>query len=309
MRTLTPTVLLVSLILASLPAPAQSNPGGLAARVAELEAQVATLEVQGAAMEAQVNALEMALAQVQMILQFVRVEMEPINSLAGPHWIIEGANVHVRSGSGSTEDGCGPRDPDFPNCESLTGLGNFVVGYNERPSVPRFPPPPPGFPARSGSHNLIVGRGHQYTSYGGFVAGTGNMVSGSHASVSGGSANEASSNASSVSGGLGNDASGFSSWVGGGRLNMASGDDSSVSGGFGNVALGNASSVSGGQVNVASGGCASVSGGQNNEAAGQDLIDRLSGQCVEGSTSVSGGFDRTAPNDFNWAAGSLLEGN
>ncbi len=75
-----------------------SAQGGLATRVAQLEAQVAAL----ADLEAKVAALEVALVEVQAILEFVRVESESINGLAGPHWIVEGANVHVRSGSGST---------------------------------------------------------------------------------------------------------------------------------------------------------------------------------------------------------------
>lgn len=76
MRTLIPTVRLRSLIPFSLYASARSNSGGFAARVAQLEAQVAAMEE---------------------ILQFVRVETERMDGLTGPHWIIEEANVHVRS--------------------------------------------------------------------------------------------------------------------------------------------------------------------------------------------------------------------
>ena len=195
---------------------------GLAARVDQLEAQV--------------EALAEALEEAHEILQFVHVEVRPINNLAGPHVIFEAANVHVRSGSGLTNDGCFPdasRDPDFPNCESLTGLGNLIVGYNEqlpsrstRASRPRE--------VRTGSHNLVVGDFHSYSSFSGFVAGQTNRVTGPYASVSGGNANQ------------------------------ASGDSSSVSGGFRNSASGQAS-------------------------------------------SVSGGRDRDAPDESNWAAGSLLE--
>ena len=35
-------------------------------------------------------------------LDYMRVELGAINGLKGPHLIIEGANVHVRSGGGST---------------------------------------------------------------------------------------------------------------------------------------------------------------------------------------------------------------
>jgi len=97
MRTLVPTVVLLSLIAFSLYASARSDSGGLPERVAELEAQVEVLAA--------------ALQNAQEILQYVHVETEVINNLAGPHWIIEGANVHVRSGSGSTHDDCWSGEP------------------------------------------------------------------------------------------------------------------------------------------------------------------------------------------------------
>ncbi len=212
MRTLIPTVALLSLIPFSLYAAARSNSGGLAERVAELEAQVEELSA---------------------ILQFVYVETEEVHGLAGPHLIIEGANVHVRSGSGGTSDACDYRDPDFPNCESLTGLGNLIIGYNEKHGKGGRPDPEE---VRTGSHNLVVGVHHSYSSFGGFVAGRMNAVTGWNASVCGGAVNEAS---------------------------------------------GPFSSVGGGVRNVASGDLASVSGGQ----------------------------DREAPDEFNWAAGSLSEPN
>ena len=87
MRTLILSVVLLSLIPFSLFASARSNSGGLPERVAELEAQVEVLAA--------------ALQEAQEILQYVRVETEEINFLAGPHWIIAGANVHVRTGSGA----------------------------------------------------------------------------------------------------------------------------------------------------------------------------------------------------------------
>jgi hypothetical protein len=195
MRTLIPTVLLLSLIPFSLYASARSNSGGLANRVTELEAQVAAMEE---------------------ILQYVRVETEEMNFLAGPHWIIEGANVHVRSGGRSTSDGCASNDPDFPNCESLSGLGNLIVGYNEnRPSRGR---PPEN---RTGSHNLVLGRFQAYSSFGGFVAGSSNEVTGRNSSVCGGSNNKAQGSHSSVSGGHGNVASGVTASVSGGELRTA----------------------------------------------------------------------------------------
>jgi hypothetical protein len=180
-----------------------------------------------AELEAQVEALAAALQEAQEILQFVRVETGEINKLRGPHFIIEGANVHVQSGLGQTYPRtCPGGRPD--GCVSTNSLGNLIVGYNE--------PDPTQPTGRVGMHNLVVGPEHDWDSDGGFVAGRHNSVLSRSASVSGGLDNQA------------------TNWY---------------------------SSVSGGHRNVASGAAAAVSGGQ----------------------------DRAAPDDFNWAAGNLLEPN
>ncbi len=192
------TVALIFLISVSLYASAAPDSGGLAKRVAQLEAQVAAME---------------------KILQFVRVETKKMDSLSGPHWIIEGANVHVRSGAGNTPDRCFAGNPGYPNCDSLTGLGNLIVGYNERIAVRREPPE-----LRTGSHNLIVGRHQSYSSFGGFLAGSMNEITHAHASVCGGTNNRATGQFSSVSGGVGNVASGTIASVSGGKLREAPDD-------------------------------------------------------------------------------------
>jgi hypothetical protein len=148
--------------------------------------------------------------------------------VTGPHWIFEGVNVHVRSGSGATHDFCDPLlEPDFPNCESLTGLGNLIIGYNEQAGIG----PPRPRETRTGSHNLVIGQFHTYSSFGGFVAGVINAVTAEHASVCGGINNHASGRGSSVSGGHRNHATGSSASVSGGNRNVASGEGASVSGG------------------------------------------------------------------------------
>ena len=100
----------------------------------------------------------------------------------------------------------------------LTGrLGNLIIGYNEQalagPPLPRE--------VRTGSHNLVVGDFHTYTSFGGFVAGNQNRVTHKHASVSGGTDNSASGAYSSVSGGHRNRASGIAASVSGGQESYA----------------------------------------------------------------------------------------
>ena len=119
-----------------------------------------------AALTARVAALETTLAGV---------------SRSGNQIIIEGANLHIRSGSGATD---GP----------VNGLGNLIVGYNELRGAGDD---------RSGSHNLIVGREHNYSAYGGVVAGLRNGVSAAFASVNGGRDNVSGGAHATVGGGSG----------------------------------------------------------------------------------------------------------
>jgi hypothetical protein len=97
--------------------------------------------------------------------------------------IFEGCNIHIRSGAGATD-------------AAVNGLGNLILGYNEAA---------PG-DLRTGSHNLVIGRDHSYSSFGGIVAGDNNAISGQNASVTGGSHNVASGSRSSISGGQFNSA-------------------------------------------------------------------------------------------------------
>jgi len=145
---------------------------------------------------------------------------------------ITGANLHIRSGEGST-DGV------------VNGLGNLIVGYNESRGD--------GTDDRTGSHNIVGGWKNNYTSYGGLVVGEWNMISGAVSSVSGGERNTASGNRSSVTAGADNTASANWSSVSGGDSNTASANWSSVSGGNNNTAGANWSSVSGGDARSAAG--------------------------------------------------------
>ncbi len=161
----------------------------------------------------------------------------------------KGVNVQIVSGSGATDG-------------KLNGRGNLIVGYNEN-----------SLDDRNGSHNLIVGKHHSYSGFGGFVAGWENNISGDYASVLGGFQNWGIGDFSSVSGGSKNIADGFTASVSGGAWNHASGGGASVSGGEGNTASGSAAAVSGGTGNNASGSGETVGGGD-------DLI------CSSGSNNV-----------------------
>lgn len=254
-----------------------------------------------AALEQHVAALEAALAALQnnTVLALDGVLVLDTSGIS-PIARFIGVNVQVVNGAGSSS--------------TTNGLGNLIVGYDELP-----PGNPPG--SRNGSHNLVVGRQHQYPSFGGLVAGFNNVVSGQEASVVGGSLNNANGTWSSVTAGRQNVATGMHASVTGGEFNNASGAGASVSGGSTNQAGGDHASVSGGHENFASGVDSSVSGGELNEARGAQsgvsggISNLASGRAATVSggrqnnaggidASVSGGQARSAPVQDCWKAGS-----
>ena len=229
-------------------------------------------------LQGQVKSLQTQLTTVQSnhalaLGPFVSVDPNPEIGVIGPNIIFTGANIHIVSGSGSTDDNGTSR-----------GLGNLIIGYDEDPGQP-LPADSinglpimqtAGFPSvlnpgdRGGSHNLVIGAGNRFTqsAFGGFVAGERNTIDGVGASVSGGFLGNAGL-LDSVSGGLRNGAGSVFSAVSGGGLNGASGELASISGGFNNRASGNSASVSGGINNSASAPFTSVDGGYNNTAGGE----------------------------------------
>ena len=125
---------------------------------------------------------------LQQQLQALAAWQQPVSQCVwanGPNVIVEECNLHIVNGVGQTN--------------TTNGLGNLIIGYNETggPALPR-----------NGSHNLIIGPEHSFSSYGGLVAGVANEISGPHASVCGGEDNVASGDAAVVIGGASQTASG-----------------------------------------------------------------------------------------------------
>ena len=186
--------------------------------IAELNERLDALEEENAAQQAEIDAMtadyateswvesqgystDSANAALQNLASYVSVDT------TNDAVVFSGANVFIQSGAGSTDS-------------SVNGLGNLIVGYDEGSAD-----------TKSGSHNLVVGKNHSYTSFGGFIAGFDNTISGETSTVSGGRDNEASGEYSVVSGGRANEASGFIASISGGYFNVASGNGSTVSGG------------------------------------------------------------------------------
>ena len=201
-----------------------------------------------------VSSFESRIAQLEYLLENVSRNQNDIT--------ISGMNVHITNGTGTTDG-------------MVNSFGNLIVGYNELRGSGDL---------RTGSHNIVVGKLQNYSSYGGLVAGYRNTISREYASVSGGGHNTANGFSASVSGGYRNTADDNYTSVSGGQDNTASGPSASVSGGEDNTASGPSASVSGGNYNTASSNYSSVSGGNYNTASGE-------------SSSVSGGYYNTVSGD------------
>lgn len=210
---------------------------------------------------------------------------------------LSGVNLSIVNGLGASD--------------SHNGTGNLIIGYNETEGRTVV---------RTGSHALIIGRGHEWLDYGCFVQGFKNSCLGDYgvalgvgsvaydyASVLGGANNVAGSanpadNAlySVVVGGRSNIAKGYGSAILGGELGLtASGGApfrnsifSSITGGANNLATGDYSSVNGGYLNAADGYVSEVEGGYANRATGF-------------WSQIVGGAGVTQSTNFGVSAGSL----
>ena len=204
-------------------------------RIQQLEAENDQLQSTVAQLESTLTQLESSVTQLEELFAGVTRNAGTIR--------FSGVNVQIVNGAGSTD--------------TTNYVGNLIVGYNEDNGD-----------VHSGSHNIVVGKWHTYSSYGGLVTAFNNSITAPYACVSGGQENTASGESSSVSGGFLNYATGWRSSVLGGISNTTEGVLSSIGGGSGNTADGSTSSVSGGEGNTASGHCSSVSGGQHRSVSG-----------------------------------------
>jgi hypothetical protein len=192
--------------------------------VASLQNQVNSLQTSNTTLQREVTALQHELTTARSVLAlapYVSVDPNTEIGVIGPNIVFSGANIHIVSGSGATDD-------NLSKGESLTGLGNLIIGYNEDPADPtlRFGGTRLGPGERGGSHNLVIGRGHRFTkaAFGGLVVGEVNRINNSEATVLGGGNNTASGVAASVLGGTSNTASGIAASVLGGIDNSADTD-------------------------------------------------------------------------------------
>jgi hypothetical protein len=209
------------------------------------QAEVLAVEDENATLRDRVEILEATLAEVSEQLALI----SSVYQVKDGEAVIEGTNLHIRSGDGRTE--CIPGD-------QCTGKGNLIIGYDE----PRHECidsdeddgrlcsgdhqcgdgtcAPVSRPHKTGSHNLVVGQGHSYSGFAGVVFGESSTVSGSHNSVLGGGNNNVSGYNNAIVGGAANVANGNVCVVVGGDVNEADGARNVVLGGFENKTRGEA---------------------------------------------------------------------
>jgi hypothetical protein len=87
--------------------------------------------------------------------------------------VIESGNLYVQNGTGST-------------AQQQNGKGNVIIGYNEEPTRDVHASP---IGERTGSHNLVIGQGHTFTSHSGIVSGKENYLSANYAAIIAGQEN------------------------------------------------------------------------------------------------------------------------
>jgi uncharacterized coiled-coil protein SlyX len=216
-------------------------------RLAALEAAVADLQSTVESLQDQIASLQTDLAQQASDLTVVSgnpvLNLDPYINVTsderGPLIILTGINLQIVNGQ------------DQGGTETINGLGNLIIGYDEENSVNtiNFQHCSDGNfkdqeicesngaswsnSHKSGSHNIVLGAENSYSSFGGLVAGNRNFITNEYASVLSGFGNVASGDSSSVLGGTVNEASGARSTIAGGGQNSAGQINTSIGGGVG----------------------------------------------------------------------------
>jgi hypothetical protein len=165
---------------------------GMVTNEASLLSQINTANTQISELTARLNKMgggstDPALA---LLAKYVKVvETGDLDGVKGPHVIFDKVNLHLHSGSNATNDN-----------GVLTGLGNLIVGYNERQITP-IVYDGVGCNLSAGSHNIVTGSGNLFTSYGGLLVGSNHCVTSPNTSILAGDTNEAHGMSSAILGG------------------------------------------------------------------------------------------------------------
>jgi hypothetical protein len=246
----------------------------LSRRIDELEAAVQAIESTGtsAAVLARLDALEATLDPFSL------------ETVDGRRTVrISAANLQLVDGTGDTDG--------TPN-----GLGNLMIGYAESHAGLE----------RGGSHNVVLGRDNEWSSFGGLVTGRYNRVAGEDTAVIGGRYSDTTGAGAVSIGGLGADVSGEGAVGVGGTENSLSGVHAVAVAGLRNEANGPHSLAAGGWKVEASGDRATVIGGFHNDASGTGAVvaGGDSNTATAAATVAIGGADSSAAGHQSVVVGS-----
>lgn len=218
---------------------------------------IATLQADLAAADATTLTLQGDLATAQADIGDLQADSVPgltsyltVDTLAH-RLTVSGANVQLDSGAGSTEG-------------VVNGLGNLIIGYDEDD----------GADLKTGSHNLVLGHEHTYTSYGGIVSGENSDITGDHSIVLGGRNHTNAGNRSLIAGGNNHLIDIGQSAIIGGRDNTVSEQYAVIIAGRHNLidAGCNNGALLGGNTNTCQNAGATITGGINNIASANNSV-------------------------------------
>jgi len=167
----------------------------MVANEASLLSQLNVARIQLSALDARLKLVEnggggSAIQGLTELAKYVRVDQGVLNGVKGPHVVFTGVNLHLRSGGNATNDG-----------GALSGLGNLIVGYNEMQTTPVAYDGAGCDRTLTGSHNIVMGDGNMFASYGGLVIGTNHCITSPNTSILAGDTNEAHGPNSAILGG------------------------------------------------------------------------------------------------------------
>ena len=218
--------------------------------------------------------------------------------------------------------------------DTTNALGNLIVGYSDTNGD-----------VRTGSHNFVLGNNHTFGSHSSIIAGLDNSVLTENSAILSGLNNiiHAGAQRSAILSGNGNQLliGGLESAIISGESNAISSDRAAVVAGRFNIIDGTAPDINSGRWSVIVGGGGGAINGNINAASVSVLVggsqnimnDGISSSVLVGgqtnrvaaTTSVvvgghfnqtnaaysviSGGANRTADDDEDWVAGSLVEDN
>jgi hypothetical protein len=196
---------------------------GLPGATQALCSRVDTLETNVTDTAGEVAAINPAIDRIAARIEATEAVLSPVSYDARTgDWRLTGVNLHVRNAGGSTD--------------GIDGRGNIVIGWNESAADD----------ARTGSHNLIVGAGHDWESHSGILSGTDHLLIGPGGAALGGEGNTVTAEGAVALGGQDNVAAGLLAVTIGGTDNVVEGELGLAVGGSGNDVDGTLSVALGG---------------------------------------------------------------